>query len=115
VNGQSSRTRRVVHISAGPGGEDLGGRLVAQRLVLAPGVAVASPRANAVTGFGDAGVGLEVNLCVFQVAPQAFDEDLVEEAAFAIQAKQYAPNQNLPAEPVHQPPPDRQCPRHGDV
>ena len=42
------------------------------------------PAANAVTGFGNAVVGVQVDLFVFEAAPEPFDEHVVDPTAFAV-------------------------------
>src|SRR3954447_13906484 len=61
-------------------------RAIAQALVLALFVIVAEPGADAGFGLGDAGIGVEVDLLVFEAAPQPLDEDVVHVAAFAVHA-----------------------------
>ena len=46
----------------------------------------AEPGADAGLGLGDAGVGVEVDLLVFEAAPQPLDENVVHIAALAIHA-----------------------------
>jgi len=61
-------------------------RAIAQALVLALLVIKAEPGADAGLGLGDTGIGVEVDLLVFQAAPQPLDEDVVHVAALAIHA-----------------------------
>src|SRR5436853_5123277 len=56
---------------------------VAQALVLALLVIKAEPGADAGLGLGDTGIGVEVDLLVFEAAPQPLDEDVVHVAAHA--------------------------------
>ena len=51
-------------------------RAIAQALVLALLVIEAEPGADAGLGLGDAGIGVEVDLLVFEAAPQPLDEDV---------------------------------------
>src|SRR6476619_2589915 len=61
-------------------------RAIAQALVLALLVIKAEPGADADLGLGDTGIGVEVDLLVFEAAPQPLDEDVVHVAALAIHA-----------------------------
>src|SRR5438309_6918170 len=54
---------------------------IAQALVLALLVIKAEPGADAGLGLGDTGIGVEVDLLVFEAAPQPLDEDVVHVAA----------------------------------
>ena len=47
-------------------------------------------RAESLAGFAQIGVGVQINLLVFDGAPQPLNEDIVEAAAFAIHADFYA-------------------------
>jgi hypothetical protein len=46
----------------------------------------AKPGADTGLGLSDAGIGVEIDLLVFEAAPQSLDEDVVHEAALAIHA-----------------------------
>src|SRR5262249_54311901 len=59
---------------------------IAQALVLALLVIKTEPGADAGLGLGDTGIGVEVDLLVFQAAPQPLDEDFALVAALAIHA-----------------------------
>jgi hypothetical protein len=61
-------------------------RAIAQALVLTLLVIEAEPGTDAGLGLGDAGIGVEIDLLVFEAAPQPFDEDVVHVAALAIHA-----------------------------
>src|SRR3954454_4235978 len=61
-------------------------RAIAQALVLALLVIKAEPGADAGLGLGDAGIGVEVDLLVFEAAPQPLNEDVVHVAALAVHA-----------------------------
>src|ERR1700736_5756815 len=61
-------------------------RAIAQALVLALLVIKAEPGADAGLGLGDADIGVEVDLLVFEAAPQPLDKDIVHAAALAIHA-----------------------------
>src|SRR6516162_2551628 len=61
-------------------------RAIAQALVLALLIIKAEPGADADLGPGDTGTGVEVDLLVFEAAPQPLDEDVVHVAALAIPA-----------------------------
>ena len=61
-------------------------RAIPQALVLALLVIKAEPGADAGLGLGDAGIGVEVDLLVFEAAPQPLDEDVVHVAALAVHA-----------------------------
>src|SRR5216683_2302217 len=61
-------------------------RAIAQALVLALLVIEAEPGADAGLGLGDAGIRVEVDLLIFEAAPQPLDEDVVHVAALAIHA-----------------------------
>ena len=52
-------------------------RAIAQALVLALLVIKVEPGADAGLGLGDADIGVEVDLLVFEAAPQPLDEDVV--------------------------------------
>src|SRR6202035_4108183 len=65
---------------------DLARRAIAQALVLALLVIEAEPGADAGLRFGDAGIRVEVDLFVFEAAPQPLDKDVVHVAALAIHA-----------------------------
>src|ERR1700680_1911140 len=56
-------------------------RAIAQALVLALLVIRAERAADAGLGLGDTGIGVEVDLLVFEAAPQPLDEDVVHVAA----------------------------------
>src|SRR5450755_512407 len=61
-------------------------REIIQRLVRAFIVVEAEPSADADFSFRHGFVGLEINVLVFQAAPQAFAENVVEAATFAVHA-----------------------------
>src|SRR6202040_3807163 len=61
-------------------------RAIAQALVLALLVIKAEPGADAGLGLGDTGIGVEVDLLVFQATPQSLDKDVVHESPFAVHA-----------------------------
>src|SRR5207245_3978001 len=61
-------------------------RAIAEALMLALLVVEAEPGADASLRLGDAGIGVEVDLLVFEAAPQPLDEDVVHVAALAIHA-----------------------------
>ena len=54
--------------------------------MFSPVVVEVHPAANAVPGLGDAVVGVEVDFCVFEAAPEPFDERVVDPTAFAVHA-----------------------------
>ena len=54
--------------------------------MLALCVVKVQPAANAGLGFGHCRIGLEVNLLVFETAPQPLDEDVVHAPALAVHA-----------------------------
>jgi len=49
-------------------------------------VVEAKPSTDSGLSLGDAGISMQVDLLVFQAAPQPLDEDVVHAAAFAIHA-----------------------------
>jgi len=59
---------------------------VSQALVLALLTIKAEPGADAGLRFRDAGIGVEIDLLVFEAAPQPLDEDVVHVAALAVHA-----------------------------
>src|SRR5438552_16682702 len=59
---------------------------IAEALVLALGVVKVQPSANTGLGFGHSRIGMEVDLFVFETAPQPLDEDVVHEPALAVHA-----------------------------
>src|SRR5262249_25538325 len=61
-------------------------RAIAQALVLTLLIIKAEPGADADLGLGDTGIGVEVDLLVFEAAPQPLDEDVVHVAALAVPA-----------------------------
>jgi hypothetical protein len=61
-------------------------RAITEALVQALCVVEVEPRANAGLGLGHRRIGLEVDLLVFQAAPQPLDEDVVHAPALAIHA-----------------------------
>src|SRR5262252_161172 len=61
-------------------------RAITQALVLALGVVEVQPAANAGLGFGHCRIGIEVDLLVFETAPQPLDKDVVHAAALAVHA-----------------------------
>src|SRR6516165_10516699 len=65
---------------------DLARRAVAEALMLPFLVVEAQPSADPGLRFGDAGIGMQVDLLVFQAAPQPLDEDVVHAAPLAIHA-----------------------------
>jgi len=54
--------------------------------MLALVIVKAEPAANASLGLGDARIGIEVDLLVFEAAPQPLDEDVVHATALAVHA-----------------------------
>src|SRR5438477_9043792 len=58
-------------------------RAVAEALMRALVIVEAEPCANAGLGLGDRRIGVEIDLLVFEAAPQPFDEDVVHVAALA--------------------------------
>src|SRR5262249_39023999 len=65
---------------------DLARRAIAQALVLALFVIEVEPGADPSLSLGDAGIGVEIDLLVFEAAPQPLDEDVVHIATLAIHA-----------------------------
>src|ERR687884_855783 len=65
---------------------DLPRRAIAEALVLALLVVEAEPSADAGLGFGHRRIGIEVDLLVFEAAPQPLDEDIVHAPALAVHA-----------------------------
>src|SRR5580700_10251477 len=65
---------------------NLARRVVAEALVLALLVVEAEPGANAGLRLGDTGIGVQIDLFIFQAAPQPLDEDVVHAAALAVHA-----------------------------
>src|SRR5215467_15234966 len=61
-------------------------RTITQALVLALRVVKVQPAANAGLGFGHCRIGIEVDLLVFETAPQPLDEDVVHAPALAVHA-----------------------------
>src|SRR5262249_40422644 len=61
-------------------------RAITQALVLALRVVKFQPGANAGLGFGHCRRGIEVDLLIFENAPQPFDEDVVHASALTIHA-----------------------------
>src|SRR5215475_7501279 len=61
-------------------------RAITQALVLALRVVKFQPRANAGLGFGHCRIGIEVDLLIFETAPQPLDEDVVHAAALTVHA-----------------------------
>src|SRR6202040_853198 len=61
-------------------------RAIGQALVLALLVIEAEPGADAGLRLGDAGIGVEVDLLIFEAPPQPLDEDVVHVAALAVHA-----------------------------
>src|SRR5262249_50857712 len=61
-------------------------RAITQALVLALRVVKFQPQANAGRGFGDCRIGIEVDLLIFETAPQPLDEDVVHAAALTVPA-----------------------------
>src|SRR5215469_15023123 len=58
---------------------DLSRRAITQALVLALGVVKVQPGANNGPGFGDTRISMQVDLLVFETAPQPLDKDVVHE------------------------------------
>ena len=56
-------------------------RAIAEALVLALGVAKVQPGSNAGLGFGHCRIGVEVDLLVFEAAPQPLNQDVVHAPA----------------------------------
>src|ERR1700731_5163646 len=65
---------------------DLARRAIAEALVLAFVIVKAEPNANAGLRLSDRRIGMEVDLLVFQAAPQPLDKDVVHAAALAVHA-----------------------------
>src|SRR5439155_26882037 len=65
---------------------NLSRRAIAEALVLALGVVKVQPGANTGLGFGHSRISVEVELFVFETAPQPLDKDVVHAAAFAVHA-----------------------------
>src|ERR1700730_13440386 len=61
-------------------------RTVTKALMLALIIVEAEPGANASLGLGNAHIGVEVNLLIFEAAPQSLDEDVVHAATLAVHA-----------------------------
>src|SRR5438270_10608467 len=61
-------------------------RAITQALVLALRVVKFQPAANAGLGFGHCRIGIEVDLLVFETAPQPLNEDVVHAPALAVHA-----------------------------
>src|SRR4051794_30460201 len=61
-------------------------RAIAEALVLALLVVEAQPGANAGLRLGDRRIGVEIDLLVFQAAPQPLDKDVVHAATLAVHA-----------------------------
>src|SRR5438309_6333917 len=61
-------------------------RAITQALVLALRVVKVQPGANTGLGFGHTRISMEVDLLVFEAAPQPLDKDVVHAAAFAVHA-----------------------------
>src|SRR5205807_6513678 len=59
-------------------------RAIAEALVLALFIVEAEPGADAGLGLDDRRIGVEVDLFVFEAAPQPLDEDVVHAAALAV-------------------------------
>src|SRR5215471_17873037 len=65
---------------------DLPRRAITQTLMLALCVVKVQPDANTGLSFGDSRIGMEVDLLVFETAPQPLDKDVVHAPAFAVHA-----------------------------
>ena len=50
------------------------------------GVVARDPAADAQAGLGTGGVGAQIYIFIFQAAPQAFHENIIHAAAFAVHA-----------------------------
>src|SRR6516165_5959480 len=61
-------------------------RAITQALVLALRVVKVQPGANAGLGFGHCRIGIEVDLLIFETAPQPLDEDVVHASALTVHA-----------------------------
>src|SRR5207253_3265995 len=59
---------------------------IAEALVLTLDVVKVQPGADTGLGFGRGRIGMEVDLLVFEAAPQSLDKDVVHAAALAIHA-----------------------------
>src|SRR2546423_4691078 len=59
---------------------------IAEALVLALLVVEAEPSPDAGLGFGHSRIGIEVDLLIFEAAPQPLDEDVVHTPALAVHA-----------------------------
>src|SRR6201989_79508 len=65
---------------------DLTRRAITQALMLALRVVKVQPATNASLGFGHSRISVEVDLLVFETAPQPLDEDVVHAPALAVHA-----------------------------
>src|SRR5262249_9579273 len=65
---------------------DLPRRAITEALVLALPVVEVEPSADAGPGLGHRRIGIEVDLLVFEAAPQPLDKDVVHAAALAVHA-----------------------------
>src|SRR6516165_9797611 len=84
--GKRSRSATpIVHISTGSPGK-FAAAWVAEALVLALGVVKVQPGANTGLGFVNSRISMEVDLFVFEAAPQPLDKDVVHAPALAIHA-----------------------------
>src|SRR5690349_825523 len=59
---------------------------IAEALVLALDVVKVQPGADTGLGFGHGGIGMEVDLLVFEAAPQSLDKDVVHAPALTVHA-----------------------------
>src|SRR5262249_52487946 len=71
-------------------------RAITQALVLALRVVKFQPRANTGLGFGHCRIGIEVDLLIFETAPQPFDEDVVHATSARIRANRRRRTTSIP-------------------
>src|SRR5437588_9848450 len=86
----------VVHISRGSRSlEHFARRPVGEGLVQAFVVVEDKPPADAAARLANRGIGLDEHLLIFQAAPQAFDEDVVEKPPLAVHADPHTAGRQL--------------------
>src|SRR5437588_12896702 len=86
----------VVHIPTGRRSlEHFARRPVAEGLVQAFVVVEDKPPADAAARLANRGIGLDEHLLIFEAAPQAFDEDVVEKPPLAVHADPHTAGRQL--------------------
>ena len=78
--------RRVLLVVFNPGKINAVWRQVAQSLMKAPAVVLLEPPSDASSRLRSRGIGVKVNVLIFQAAPKSLHEDVVEKPTSTIHA-----------------------------